>query len=207
MSGSSPPLAVLAEFEAALAARPDPRARSGGRGAAGVPTQPPTDPLTGLFGRSHFDATLGAHVDRCLRHQSWLSLVLLDVDGLEALNEQWGRPAGDLALCRVARAVRLSVRSADIAYRLGEDEFGVILPDAGSAAARLVAGRIVTLLRVLRSNPAEPGFLGDVSASLGVAELSPAIRRTCEQLRVAAEQALGVAKQCGGDCVASGMEL
>src|SRR5207248_3333262 len=63
-----------------------------------------TDPLTGLFNRYHFEATLKREAARCLRHRSPLSLLLLDVDGLKAVNDRWGHQRGDQMLARVAGA-------------------------------------------------------------------------------------------------------
>src|SRR5439155_21391927 len=72
-----------------------------------------TDPLTGLFNLYHFEATLKRESARCLRYQSRLSLLLLDVDQLKAVNDRWGHPAGDEMLARVADAIRESVRGSD----------------------------------------------------------------------------------------------
>src|SRR5437763_753479 len=101
-----------------------------------------TDPLTGLFNRYHFEATLKREAARCLRHRSPLSLLLLDVDGLKAVNDRWGHQRGDQMLARVAGAIRDSLRGCDIGSRYGGDEFAVILPDTDARAARLVAERI-----------------------------------------------------------------
>src|SRR2546423_11121712 len=101
-----------------------------------------TDPLTGLFNRYHFEATLKREAARCLRYQSRLALLLMDVDQLKAVNDRWGHPAGDQMLVRVAGAIRDSLRGCDIASRYGGDEFAVILPDTDPRAARLVAERI-----------------------------------------------------------------
>src|SRR5256885_15194683 len=75
-----------------------------------------TDPLTGLFNRYHFEATLKREVARCLRSQSRLSLLLLDVDQLKAVNDRWGHQAGDQMLDSVAEADRDNLRGPEIAY-------------------------------------------------------------------------------------------
>src|SRR5213078_5361016 len=68
-----------------------------------------TDPLTGLFNRYHFDATLTREVARCLRYGTRLSLLLMDVDQMKAVNDGWGHQVGDQLLSRVARAMRQSL--------------------------------------------------------------------------------------------------
>src|SRR3989449_8690655 len=101
-----------------------------------------TDPLTGLFNRYHFEATLKRETARCLRYQSRLSLLLMDVDQLKAVNDRWGHPAGDQMLVRVAGAIRDSLRGCDTASRYGGDEFAVIPPHTDARAAPLRAERI-----------------------------------------------------------------
>src|SRR3989454_2370864 len=155
-----------------------------------------TDPLTGLFNRYHFEATLKREVARCLRSQSRLSLLLLDVDQLKAVNDRWGHQAGDQMLVRVAGAIRDSLRACDTASRYGGDEFAVILPDTDARAARLVAERICDKVGASDA-PIK------VMVSGGLADLSLAPRGSSEAgLIAAADRALYLAKGRGGNCVA-----
>src|SRR5437870_11817038 len=155
-----------------------------------------TDPLTGLFNRYHFEATLKREVARCLRSQSRLSLLLLDVDQLKAVNDRWGHQAGDQMLVRVAGAIRDSLRGSDIASRYGGDEFAVILPDTDTRAARLVAERICDKVGASDASI-------KVTVSGGLADLSLAASSPSEaRLIAAADRALYLAKGRGGNCVA-----
>ncbi len=155
-----------------------------------------TDPLTGLFNRYHFEATLKREAARCLRYQSRLSLLLLDVDQLKAVNDRWGHPAGDQMLVHVAGAIRASLRGCDIASRYGGDEFAVILPDTDARAARLVAERICQKVGVSDASI-------KVTVSGGLADLSLAATGPSEaRLIAAADRALYLAKGRGGNCVA-----
>jgi len=72
-----------------------------------------TDPLTGLFNRYHFDATMTREIARCRRYGVPLSLLLVDVDRLKLMNDRWGHHAGDQALSRVAVAIQKSLRGTD----------------------------------------------------------------------------------------------
>src|SRR5437870_10435477 len=155
-----------------------------------------TDPLTGLFNRYHFEATLKREAARCLRYKSRLTLLLLDVDQLKAVNDRWGHQAGDELLARVAGAIRDSLRSSDIASRYGGDEFAVILPDTDARAARFVAERIC-------ANVGASDASIKVTVSGGLADLSLAASSPSEAwLIAAADRALYLAKGRGGNCVA-----
>lgn len=162
-----------------------------------------TDPLTGLFNRYHFDATLKREVARCLRSRARLSLLLMDVDQLKAVNDRWGHQAGDGVLGRVAGAIQSSLRSADIAVRYGGDEFAIILPDTDAKAGRIVAERICTNVRASLGEGIVPGNATGVTVSGGLAELPLTAGSGSEaQLIVAADRALYLAKGRGGNCVA-----
>src|SRR3989475_1904162 len=155
-----------------------------------------TDPLTGLFNRYHFEATLKREAARCLRYKSRLTLLLLDVDQLKAVNDRWGHQAGDELLARVAGAIRDSLRSSDIASRYGGDEFAVILPDTDARAARFVAERIC-------ANVGASDASIKVTVSGGLADLSLAAASPSEAWPLAAaDRALYLAQGRGGNCVA-----
>jgi len=162
-----------------------------------------TDPLTGLFNRYHLEATLKREVARSLRSGARLTLLLMDVDHLKAVNDRWGHQAGDCVLARVARAIQDCLRTADIASRYGGDEFAVILPDTDAAAGRLVAERTCAKVAAALAEGIVPGASPHGTVSVGLAELPLAPSATSEaQLVVAADRALYLAKGRGGNCVA-----
>jgi diguanylate cyclase (GGDEF)-like protein len=153
-----------------------------------------TDPLTGLYNRYHFDATMTHEIARCRRYGVPLSLLLVDVDRLKLLNDRWGHHAGDQALSRVAGAIQQSLRGTDIAARLGGDEFAIILPDTDAVAGLIVATRI-------RRNLVEQATSG-VTLSGGLVELPrQADDASAAQLMLVADHALYAAKNSGGNCV------
>ena len=153
-----------------------------------------TDPLTGLFNRYHFDATMTREIARCRRYGAPLSLLLIDVDRLKLLNDRWGHHAGDQALTRVSSAIQKSLRGTDIAARLGGDEFAIILPDTDAVAGLIVATRI-------RRNLVENASMM-VTVSGGLVELPRhAIEVSAAQMMIVADHALYAAKNSGGNCV------
>ena len=153
-----------------------------------------TDPLTGLFNRYHFDATMTREIARCRRYVVPLSLLLVDVDRLKLLNDRWGHHAGDQALGRVAMAIQKSLRGTDIAARLGGDEFAIILPDTDAVAGLIVATRIRRSLADHAS--------AMVTVSGGLVELPrDAEEASAPQLMLVADHALYAAKNSGGNCI------
>src|SRR5438876_2080902 len=153
-----------------------------------------TDPLTGLFNRYHFDATMTREIARCRRYGVPLSLLLVDVDRLKLMNDRWGHHAGDQALGRVAVAIQKSLRGTDIAARLGGDEFAIILPDTGAVAGLIVATRI------RRNRVENASTMVTVSGGL-VEQTREATEASAIQLMLVADHALYAAKNSGGNCV------
>lgn len=88
-----------------------------------------TDPLTGLGNRRAFEHSLGGEVDRATRYRHPFSVVVIDIDGLKAVNDRFGHDAGDAALRQMGDALRGVLRVADAAFRVGGDEFVLILPE------------------------------------------------------------------------------
>ena len=102
------------------------------------------DALTGLHNRRHFHATLMREVARAHRYGRQLGLVVLDLDDFKAINDRLGHLGGDAVLAAAAERIQDVVRSADIACRIGGDEFAVIMPESSLADADQLTRRIET---------------------------------------------------------------
>jgi diguanylate cyclase (GGDEF)-like protein len=89
-----------------------------------------TDPLTGLRNHRAFQEDIGRELQRVGRTNIPVALVMVDIDDLKAVNDSHGHQVGDERLQALADAIRATGRAADAAYRVGGDEFAVILPDA-----------------------------------------------------------------------------
>jgi diguanylate cyclase (GGDEF)-like protein len=126
------------------------------------------DALTGLRNRRFFHDTLAREVARAQRYGRALSLVMIDLDDFKAVNDRVGHLAGDAVLAEAAERVREVVRSADIACRIGGDEFAVIAPEAGLEEAHEL---VVRIQRAVATQPL--GKAGRVQVSAGVADLQP----------------------------------
>ena len=99
------------------------------------------DPLTGLFNHRHFHEMLGKELERCRRHGGELGVVLFDLDSFKQINDTKGHAAGDQVLRGVARALEGTCRRSDTAFRVGGDEFALLLPTTGIRASGVAAAR------------------------------------------------------------------
>jgi diguanylate cyclase (GGDEF)-like protein len=126
------------------------------------------DALTGLHNRRYFHETLAREVARAHRYNRALALVVFDLDDFKAINDQIGHLAGDGVLADAAARVRDVVRTADIACRVGGDEFAVVLPESTLRDAEQLYKRIQ---HAVSAQPIGP--VGEIVFSAGVAELRP----------------------------------
>jgi diguanylate cyclase (GGDEF)-like protein len=104
------------------------------------------DPLTGLLNLRRFREELDREHGRSTRAWDSYAILRLDVDGMTAINAEFGQPVGDQILERVAGLLKTCLREYDVLARLDGDEFGVLLPGADELAARAVGKRIFRTL-------------------------------------------------------------
>jgi diguanylate cyclase (GGDEF)-like protein len=104
------------------------------------------DFLTGLGNRRAFTNLLEAETARAARYKSRFTLALCDIDSFKEVNDRYGHPAGDEVLRRTARIMESSLRRSDGAFRIGGDEFAIILVEATAEATREVTDRIEVAL-------------------------------------------------------------
>jgi len=140
------------------------------------------DPLTGLANYRLLVERVGEEIRRYGRTAKPFAVLLLDLDGLKKINDQYGHVVGSVAICRVAEVLHLSCRETDTAARYGGDEFALVLTESTAESATVVAQRVA---QRLSQDAEEP----HISVSIGVAEF-PRDGTTIEQLLSAADQAL-----------------
>jgi diguanylate cyclase (GGDEF)-like protein len=104
-----------------------------------------TDPLTGLYNRRFFEEHFEKELNRAMRYNQHLALVLLDLHQFKEVNDRYGHPRGDLLLQTAASTLRKSLRTSDYAFRIGGDEFALLLLQSDTEQA-------MTLARRLRAN-------------------------------------------------------
>jgi diguanylate cyclase (GGDEF)-like protein len=121
-----------------------------------------TDALTGLFNRRAYEERRVVEAARSARYGHPLALCLFDLDGFKAVNDRHGHPAGDEVLQGVAKVIDSS-RLTDDAFRIGGDEFAVLMPETALDGGIIAAKRLTTALAEAQLGD------GTVTASYGVA--------------------------------------
>ncbi|AOY89584.1 GGDEF domain-containing protein [Marinobacter salinus] len=125
-----------------------------------------TDPLTGCLNRSQLADILNSQIQMRERYERVSSLVLLDLDFFKTINDQWGHLAGDRVLREMALRMRKRLRESDQLFRIGGEEFMIVLPETRQKDADSLAQQLLTSIS---SRP----FLEDIkiTASASVAEV------------------------------------
>lgn len=122
-----------------------------------------SDPLTGLGNRRAFDRALEREEARCARFGDLAGVVVLDLDGLKGVNDTWGHQAGDELIRTAAAVIRSTLRTSDLAFRTGGDEFALLLPGIDQEGLDTLCERLAERLAV-----------DGVSASVGASVRKPA---------------------------------
>jgi diguanylate cyclase (GGDEF)-like protein len=156
------------------------------------------DDVTGLYNRRFFSLRLEEELSRYRRFNHPVSVVLLDLDGFKAVNDDFGHTVGDETLREIAQILMKHSRGINVVSRYGGDEFAVLLVETSKAGARLYADRI---REVVSKYPFSHGKV--VTASFGVASLPDDEAGTAEDLFRAADEALYTAKRAGKNQVAA----
>jgi PAS domain S-box-containing protein len=179
------------------------------------------DSLTGLFNRRRFEEELRRQLAYTRRYGSGGALLVIDVDRFKQINDSLGHPAGDRALCEVARLLRDNLRGSDVIARdpdlpaalgageapdsqdfeaviarLGGDEFVVLLPEVDEHGAQAAAERLATTVR--ESTLAVDGHEVKLEISVGVALFDEYGRPGEQELLAAADRAMYLVKASGG---------
>jgi diguanylate cyclase (GGDEF)-like protein/hemerythrin-like metal-binding protein len=123
------------------------------------------DHLTGAWNRAHLDCVIHTELARSITSHQPLSLVLFDIDHFKHINDTFGHAIGDAVLRELVKRMNARVRSSDVLFRWGGEEFVVLVASAGYRNAEVVAEN---LRRAIAEHPFET--VGTVTISVGVAE-------------------------------------
>ncbi|TMB97805.1 MAG: GGDEF domain-containing protein [Chloroflexi bacterium] len=125
------------------------------------------DELTGLYNRRYFYQAIQNELGKARAAKETLALLLMDLDGLKRINDEFGHGVGDIVIAGLSRAIVKHIRGSDVAARLGGDEFGIIMPSTDKRGAFSLARR---LWEELEQTPVyeEDGKYVMVTVSIGV---------------------------------------
>jgi len=157
-----------------------------------------TDPLTGALNRRQFMLRAEQEMERSIRYNSPLTLLMIDIDHFKAVNDTYGHDAGDAVLKSMVTTAIAQLRGTDIFFRLGGEEFAAILTHTPPQQGCLAGERLRQALKALQVETVN-GVV-QFTVSIGVAAMGPA-DGSLEQVMKKADEALYAAKQRGRDRV------
>jgi diguanylate cyclase (GGDEF)-like protein len=156
------------------------------------------DDLTALANRRALCETVTGEIERSRRFHHHLSLAYLDIDNFKGVNDRAGHATGDRVLITLASVARATVRSVDTVARVGGDEFVILMPETGAAAASSLVERV----REAFSRSAVVAGV-PVTCSIGLATFGR-IPASVEEMLDTADELMYEAKAAGGDIVRKG---
>lgn len=152
------------------------------------------DPLTGLLNRRRFHDELERQIADSMRRGTRLALVSIDFDGFKEINDRFGHQAGDEVLVRVTHELNTVIRRNEMFFRLGSDEFAILVPHAKRESVQRLAQRVIDKTSVCKFTFAEQPV--QITFSLGLA-FAPDHASDSEGLIHAADRAMQRAKSEG----------
>ena len=155
--------------------------------------QAQTDPLTGLYNHRAFHEHLRRALASASRSHESVSILMLDIDDFKRVNDVYGHGAGDEILRSLAETLKDAVRTSDVVYRLGGEEFAVVITSRSAESAERLAHRLVERIESTEFEPA-----GRITISVGLAR-GPEHAMNPRELVACAEAAMMAAKARGKD--------
>ncbi len=163
-----------------------------------------TDALTGLYNRRFFNETLKKELSRARRNNKTLCFIMADVDSFKQYNDHYGHQKGDEVLKAIAQTLQQKLhRSSDFCFRLGGEEFGIIVSDLSAEKALALTETIRTSITALAIEHQWGGVEKIITVSFGLLSITPGPGITVDTIYQKADQALYAAKQGGRNRIVS----
>ena len=157
-----------------------------------------TDDLTGLLNMRAFNSIMEKEIARVTRYAHPFTVIMIDVDGLKGINDQYGHTAGSRLITTIAQSIKDSVRNTDVLARFGGDEFVVLMSHTSTDHAHMAAERIRTAIHNTAFDM--KGNRISTTVSVGIASFPDSVAEATEVLDKA-DIALYKSKQSGRDRV------
>ena len=153
-----------------------------------------TDPLTGIYNKRHFNIIAQTEYNRSIRQNLDMSIIMLDIDYFKQINDNYGHFMGDFILQEVSKVFKSQIRDEDTLFRIGGEEFTIILPHTNMDKSILIADKIRVMIenKVFRSSGKEIS----ITVSLGVSTLKKSDKQF-EDILLRADKSLYDAKNNG----------
>lgn len=152
------------------------------------------DSLTELYNRAYLFKAVDREIDRGRRFRRGFCLLMIDLDGLKAINDRFGHYQGDIILRGMAQVIKANIRAIDVAARYGGDEFVALLPETDPSGAFVAAEKI----RLVASEMLVEADGQQISTSLSIGVVSyPEDGHTADELMIAADEAMYSSKRLG----------
>ncbi len=148
------------------------------------------DSLTGVYNRYSFEQVLENEIQRSHRFDRSFSIIFFDIDHFKKINDSFGHHAGDTVLVEIAELVKSTVRKVDTLFRIGGEEFSIIVPETNKSDAYKMAEKIRNNIEAHKFSIGEK-----ITASFGVTDYTKEIRK--EDLLRQADKAMYMAKEAG----------
>ncbi|GMQ88831.1 MAG: sensor domain-containing diguanylate cyclase [Gammaproteobacteria bacterium] len=158
-----------------------------------------TDSLTQLNNRGYWEESVSQEFRRLQRTRTDASLVMFDIDHFKRINDSYGHPTGDEAIRSVARVLRETIRTTDVAGRYGGEEFGIVLVETDADGAMVLTERLRAAIEAM--TVVYEDYKVQFTISIGFAQWDPELV-SHEQWIDCADQALYEAKDSGRNQVA-----
>ena len=160
------------------------------------------DALTGANNRAAMNETLEREVDLAHRNQTAFSMLIFDLDHFKQINDNYGHTTGDEVLRECVNCCNQALRSTDMLFRFGGEEFVVLLPGVNATGASFAAERLRGIIEKHVFNSSQ----GSVPVTISVGTASLTMKETAKTLIERADKALYLAKDAGRNCVSSSEE-
>jgi len=161
------------------------------------------DGLTGVYNHRYFQNILDQEINRALRHNTSIAILLIDIDHFKRVNDSYGHQVGDFILSEFSKIIQESIRKYDILARYGGEEFVVVLPETNNEDALIVAEKLRSIIELTSFRDSRKSY--QITASFGQSGCTPAAENNFNKdtLINQADQALYEAKEKGRNKVVS----
>ncbi|APW66171.1 hypothetical protein LPB137_10035 [Poseidonibacter parvus] len=157
-----------------------------------------TDQLTKVYNRRHFENVFSYELKRATRAKSLFSIVSIDIDYFKQLNDTYGHQSGDAALISIGKCLNeICKRFGDFAFRIGGEEFAIIITDSKDESAIKLSNKLQEKLKKLEIANKNSDISNYMTISIGIVSLIPSTKDNIDSIMKSVDKKLYLAKEQG----------